>query len=82
MFWLSMKASGTKKYCQLTSDDPVALERLAKRLRTPLHGKGMQEKHLDLKGHKIEVAKKHGAVEVDRGSLSVRDGAVVSSRGS
>ena len=63
MFWLVRKVSGTKKYCLLTSDSPRELERMSKRLREPLHGKGAQEKHLDLKGHKIEVAKRLGALE-------------------
>ena len=64
MFWLFRKKSGTKQYGLLTSDDPRELERMAKRLKVPVHGKGAQEKHLDLKGHKIEVAKKkYGAIE-------------------
>ena len=63
MLWLVSKASGRKKYCLLTADRPRELERMAKRLRVPLHGKGAQEKHLDLKGHKIEVAKRLGALE-------------------
>lgn len=58
------KTSGTKAYSVLTADDPRELERMAKRLNAPVHGKGAQEKHLDLKGHKIEVViRKYGAIE-------------------
>ena len=65
MFWLFRKKSGTKEYAVLTSDDGKKLERLARKLKVPVHGKGAQEKHLDLKGHKIDVAKKYGVVEKD-----------------
>jgi len=63
MFWLFRKKSGSKQYAVLKSDDPKGLEKMAKRLKVDVHGKGAQEKHLDLKGHKIDVAKKWGAVE-------------------
>jgi len=63
MFWLLRKESGTKQYGLLTADDARELERMARRLKTAVHGKGAQEKHLDLSGHKIEVAKRYGAVE-------------------
>lgn len=63
MFWLRKKVSGTKVYAVVTADSEKGLESLARRLRVPVHGKGAQEKHLDLKGHKIEVARKLGAVE-------------------
>ena len=63
MFWLLRKQSGTKQYGLLTSDNPKDLERMANRLKVRVHGKGRQEKHLDLSGHKLEVAKKYGAME-------------------
>lgn len=63
MLWLMRKTSGTKQYGLLTADDTRELERMARRLRVQVHGKGAQEKHLDLKGHKIEVAKRLGALE-------------------
>lgn len=62
-FWLRKKVSGSKEYAVLTADDEKKLKLMAKRLKEEVHGKGGQEKHLDLKGHKIEVAKKWGAVE-------------------
>lgn len=65
MFWLFRKRSGDKQYAVLKSDDAKALEKMAKRLKVEVHGKGAQDKHLDLKGHKIEVAKKWGAREVE-----------------
>lgn len=63
MLWLLRKQSGTKEYAVLKADTPRELAAMARRLRVPVHGKGEQEKHLDVKGHKIEVAKKWGAVE-------------------
>lgn len=63
MFWLRRKRSGTKEYAVVTSDDEKKLHLLARKLKLPIHGKGGQEKHLDVKGHKIEVVKKYGAVE-------------------
>lgn len=63
MFWLWRKRSGTKEYAVVTSDDEKKLQLLARKLKEPVHGKGAQEKHLDLKGHKIEVVKKLGAVD-------------------
>lgn len=63
MFWLLRKISGKKQYGLLTADSPKELERMARRLKVEVHGKGEQEKHLDLSGHKIEVAKKYGAIE-------------------
>lgn len=47
----------------VTSDDEKKLALLARKLKEKVHGKGGQEKHLDLKGHKIDVVKKLGAVE-------------------
>lgn len=66
MFWLFRKKSGTKEYALLTSDNARELAWMAKKLKMSVHGKGAQEKHLDLSGYKIEVAKKHGAVEKDK----------------
>jgi hypothetical protein len=63
MFFLRRKKSGSKEYAVVTADDPKGLALLAKRLKVPIHGKGGQEKHLDVKGHKIEVAMKWGARE-------------------
>lgn len=63
MFRLRRKQSGSKDYAVVTADSERELEWLARRLKVPVHGKGAQEKHLDLKGHKIEVARKLGAVE-------------------
>lgn len=63
MFWLKRKVSGTKEYAVVTADSEKALMLLARRLKVPVHGKGGQEKHLDVKGHKVEVVKKLGAVE-------------------
>ena len=64
MFYLFRKKSGAKQYGLLTADDPRELARMARRLKEPVHGKGGQEKHLDLSGHKITVAiEKYGAIE-------------------
>ena len=63
MITLKLKTSGTKEYAVLTTSDSKTLNLMANRLGEQVHGKGSQEKHLDLKGHKIEVAKKYGAVE-------------------
>lgn len=71
MFWLRRKKSGTKQYAVLESDDRRELERLARRLRVPVHGKGGQAKHLDLSGHRIEVAKRLGAREKEEGPAEV-----------
>lgn len=63
MLWLLRKTSGTKEYSLLTADDVRELERMARRLKVVVHGKGAQEKHLDLSGHKVAVAKRYGAIE-------------------
>ena len=65
MFKLLRKLSGTKDYAILTADSEKELEDAARKLRLPIHGKGGQEKHLDVSGHKIELArKKLGAADV------------------
>jgi hypothetical protein len=65
MFKLLHKTSGTKDYAILTADSDKELEDAARKLRLPIHSKGAQEKHLDVSGHKIELArKKLGAADV------------------
>lgn len=65
MFWLKRKASGSKDYAVVTADSEKTLESLARKLKVPVHGKGGQEKHLDVKGHRIKLALRLGAVEKD-----------------
>lgn len=55
--------SGTNKHCHLTADSEKELEKMARRLRLPIHGKGRQQPHLDLNRHKRELALKYGALE-------------------
>ena len=65
MFTLFPKRSGSKQYAILTADSEKALAEAARKLKLPIHGKGEQQKHLDVSGHKIELAKrKLGAAEV------------------
>ena len=59
--FLQTKVSGTKEYAVLTTKDPCLLVKMARRLGESIHGKGGQEQHLDLKGHKIDVARRWGA---------------------
>lgn len=64
MFWMKRKRSGSKEYAVVTADTERELARLARALKVDVHGKGAQEKHLDVKGHRLElVSKKYGAVE-------------------
>lgn len=58
MFILCRKTSGTKEYALLTADTDRELEEAARKLKLPVHGKGNQQKHLDVSGHKIELAKR------------------------
>ena len=65
-WWLSrLTQSGSKKNCHLTADDERELSRAAEKLRVEIHGKGWQERHLDLNPRKRELALRYGARERD-----------------
>ena len=57
------KVSGTHEWVHLTADSEKELEDAARRLRVEIHGKGLQEAHLDLSFHKADLAKRYGARE-------------------
>ena len=65
MSWFLSKAkkSGTHEWRQLTADSERELQDAARRLKVERHGKGSQEKHLDLNRHQVELAKRYGANE-------------------
>lgn len=57
------KTSGTHTWYILTADDEKELSNAARILRVNIHGKGRQEKHLDLTEHKAHLAVRHGAIQ-------------------
>lgn len=63
MLWLERKRSGKKVYAVLTASEPKLLEKMARVLKAAVHGKGSQARHLDLSGHRINLAKRYGARE-------------------
>ena len=63
-WWLSKpKRSGTHEWFHLTADSERELSDAGRRLRAERHGKGGQEKHLDLSRHQPQLAKRYGACE-------------------
>jgi hypothetical protein len=60
--WLTkLFVSGTNRHAKLTADNDRELERMSKRLHEPVHGRGAQERHIDVPERKIERAVKFGA---------------------